>query len=235
MGRLNQMPLKILLVVSDGDLLDGTAEALSREGFTLSMARDGEQALRQWRADQPDVVVLEVALPGRSGFDVCRTIRKSGSTPVILLSAQTTDEQVVHGFRVGADDYLGKPVRPRELALRIRAVWRRVAETGARPSEQEVRVASLDLVLEPETHGVYRGRRPIHLTPLEFRLLRQLASNAGRMVPAERLVISAWGYDAGDTKLLKTHMTKIRKKLQLPREGPGSLSAVSGVGYRLTR
>ncbi len=230
--------MRILLVDGDSNVLNVTAAALKSEGFTILTARDGHEALRRWQADQPDLVVLEVNLPRLSGLDVCRQIRESGSTPVILLSAQTTDDQVVEGFRAGADDYLGKPVRPRELALRIRAVARRGAEARARESQQEVqevRVEDLGLVLNPETHEVRRGNRQIHLTLLEFRLLHELARNAGRVVPTERLIVSAWGYEGGDAQVLRTHISHIRKKLQLPRQGPGSLSAVSGVGYRLER
>ena len=174
-------------------------------------------------------------MPGLSGFDVCLQIRESASTPVILLSAQTVDEQVVEGFRAGADDYVRKPVRPRELALRIRAVARRGAETRARESQQEVRIASLDLVLDLDACQVRRGNRVIQFTPLQFRLLRQLATNAGMVVPTEQLIRAAWGYDGGDSMSLKSHLSQIRKKLELPRKGPGSLSAVPGVGYRLDR
>ena len=227
--------MKVLLAEANIDLLGRLADGLRHAGFTVMTASDGEEALRRWRADQPEVVVLDVDLPGLSGFEVCRQIRESGPTPVILLSAWTADEQVVHGFRIGADDYVTKPFSLRELAMRIRAVGRWAAETGAPPSRQVVRVDSLDLMLDLETHEVCRGDRRIHLTPLEFRLLHQLARNAGRVVSAQRLLESAWGYDTSDTSLLKTHMTKIRKKLQLPRQGPGSLSAVPGVGYQLQR
>ena len=227
--------MRILLADPDTAFLGGTARALQREGFTIITALDGQQALQRWHADQPEVVVLELALPGLSGFDVCQQIRAAGSTPVILLSAQMADEQVVEGFRVGADDYLMKPVRPRELALRIRAVARRGTETRARASQQEVRVASLDLVLELDACQVRRGNRVIQFTPLQFRLLRQLATNAGMVVPTERLIRAAWGYDGGDARSLKSHLSQIRKKLELPRKGSGSLSAVSGVGYRLER
>ncbi len=227
--------MKVLLGDTDTDLLDLVAYALQREGFTVITASDGMQALRRWQADRPDVIVLEVDLPGLSGLDICRRIRERESTPVILLSAQTADEQVVRGFQVGADDYVGKPFSLRELVLRIRAVGRRAAESGARPSPQGVQVESLSLVLDLETHEVRRGNRQIHLTPLEFRLLHQLASNVGRVVPTERLIVSAWGYGGGDAQVLKSHIAHIRKKLQLPRQGPGSLSSVPRVGYRLER
>jgi DNA-binding response OmpR family regulator len=227
--------MKVLLGDTDTDLLGWLAHSLRDGGFTVSTATDGEAALQRWQADQPDLVVLEVDLPGRSGLDVCRWIRESGSTPVILMSAQTTDARVVEGFRAGADDYVGKPIRPRELALRIRAVWRQVAQAAAHVAQQVVRVAGLDLVLDPETHEVRRGNSAFYLTPLEFRLLHRLASNAGRVVPTQQLIQFAWGNEGGGAVALKTHIMHIRQKLGLPRQGAGSLSAVRGIGYRLQR
>ena len=117
------LSMKILLVDDDGELLDVTARALHRIGFTVLTARDGQEALQQWQANQPDVVVLEVNLPDLSGFEVCRQIREQGRTPVILVSASDSDEQVVQGCRAGADAYLLKPVSVQELAHQIRAVW----------------------------------------------------------------------------------------------------------------
>ena len=121
-------PMIILLIEDDPDSLDVTAYALQREGFDIITAGSGHEALQCWRAAQPDMVVLEAGLPGLSGFEVCRQIREQGSTPVILLSDQTTRESLVQGFRVGADDWVAKPCSPQELAHRIRAVWCWVVE-----------------------------------------------------------------------------------------------------------
>ena len=236
--------MRILLGDGDVDALDVTAQALRREGLSVITATEGSQALHRWQAERPDVVVLEADLPQLSGFEVCRQIRESGSTPVVLLSALATDEYVVRGFRLGADDYVLKPFKPWELALRIRAIWRRVTELAARsrteprPLEREVRVVWVgDFLLDLETHEVRQGESVVHLTPTEFRLLHLLASNAGRVVTATRLVEYAWGSDRRDevAALLRTHLSHLRKKLRLPRRGPGSLAAVSGVGYRLDR
>jgi DNA-binding response OmpR family regulator len=222
--------MKILLVDDDTDLLDVTAYALRREGFTILVATDGQQALRRWEAERPHLVILDVGLPKLSGFDVCRRIRQTSTTPVILLTGLSDDEHVVQGFRLGADDYVTKPFSPRQLAMRIRAVWRR----GLQPGEPEpVRQLDLgDLVLDVEAHEVRCGPGVARLTPIEFRLLYMLALNSGRVVSSARLVEYAWGYDGSDTSLLKTHMTHIRKKLGLTA---GDLSAVPGVGYRLAR
>ena len=120
--------MKILLVDDDPDSLDLLTYALRREGFAIITAADGRQALQRWQAEQPDLVLLEVALPDLSGFDVCRLIREQGSTPVVLLSDRTTKESLVQAFRVGADDWVTKPCSPEELAVRIRAVWRWAVE-----------------------------------------------------------------------------------------------------------
>ena len=125
---VDRFSMRVLLVDSDVDALDVTTRALRREGFSVITATNGSQALQHWQAEQPDVVVLEADLPGLSGFDVCRLIRGKGSTPVILLSAMTTNESLVQGFRVGADDWVVKPCSPEDLAVRIRMVWRWLVE-----------------------------------------------------------------------------------------------------------
>ncbi|MBI4506700.1 MAG: response regulator transcription factor [Chloroflexi bacterium] len=224
--------MKVLLVDDDTDLLDVTAYALRREGFNIIVATDGAQAVRRWESDHPDLVVLDVGLPRVSGFEVCRRIRQGGQTPVILLTALHDDDHVVQGFRLGADDYVTKPFCPRQLAMRIRAVWRRGAGDGRPEPVRELHAG--DLTLDVEGHEVKRGEQMVRLTPLEFRILHILASNPGRVVSATRLVEYAWGYDGGDVSLLKTHICHIRKKLLLERGGQGDISAVPGVGYRLT-
>ncbi len=223
--------MKVLLVDDDIDLLDVTAYALRREGFNVILAKDGAQAEQRWQADQPDVVVLDVNLPDASGFDLCRTMRKRESTPVILLTALHNEEHIVQGFQAGADDYVTKPFSPRQLALRIRAVGRRGERVGEPELVQELRVG--DLVLNLESHEVQRNNQAVQLTPIEFRLLYMLASNAGRVISATRLVDYAWNYERGDASLLKTHISHIRSKLQLPRSGVGSIQALPRVGYRL--
>lgn len=224
--------MKILLVDDDTDLLDVTAYALRREGFNVIVATDGAQAIRRWEQDHPDLVILDVNMPHFSGIEVCQRIRQAGTTPVILLTALNQEEQVVQGFQAGADDYVTKPFSPRQLAMRIRAIWRRTANGEPEPA-RELRVGPL--VLDAESHDVRLDERPIQLTPIEFRLLYILAANNGRVVSTARLVDYAWGYDGGDVSLLKTHVSHIRKKLQLPQEEIGEIRAVPRVGYRLMR
>lgn len=224
--------MRILLVDDDLDLLDVTSYGLRREGFNVIAASDGIQAIQRWRSDQPDLVVLDVGLPRLSGFEVCRRIRQSGSTPVILLTGLDDEEHVVQGFQYGADDYVTKPFSLRQLAMRIRAIWRRAASTTEPEPTRELRLGELSLDIE--SHSASRGDRRVQLTPLEFRLLYLLVSNAGRVVSSGRLVEYAWryGHDGGDSSLLKTHICHLRQKLALPSNGPGSIRALHGVGYR---
>ena len=151
---------------------------------------------------------------------------------MILLTALNQEEQIVQGFQAGADDYVTKPFSPRQLAMRIRAIWRRAPNWRA---GADARVARRPLVLDAESHDVRLDDRPIQLTPIEFRLLYILAANNGRVVSTSRLVDYAWGYDGGDISLLKTHVSHIRKKLQLPQDEIGEIRAIPRVGYRLTQ
>ena len=137
--------MKVLLVDADLDLLDVTAYALRRDGFDVMTAVDGLQALQRWQADGPDVVVLDLDLPRLSGFEVCHQIREAGPTPVILLSASYTEDEIIQGFRLGPDDYVRKPLSVRQLAMRIQAIWRRVTGSGAVEPVRELRIGDLRL------------------------------------------------------------------------------------------
>lgn len=223
--------MRILLVDDDPDLADVTAYALRREGYDVTVAADGEEALRRWQTGKPDVVVLDVGLPRMNGLDVCSAIRASGSTPVILLTGRHKEDQIAEGFRRGADDYVTKPFSPRQLAMRVRAVSRR----GGRAWEPEV-VRELrfgDMVLDVEAHEVRRGSEVIPLTTIEFRLLHLLVSNIARVVSTDRLVDFAWNYEGGDNSLLKTHISHIRTKLGWRAGGQWDIASVQSVGYRL--
>lgn len=225
--------VKVLLVDDDTDLLDVTAYAMRREGFNVIVATDGHQAVNRWQQDSPDLVILDVQMPGKTGIEVCKQIRQDSTTPVILLTGQNQEEHVVEGFRAGADDYVTKPFSPRQLAMRIRAVWRRSAPTGEPEAVRELRIGAL--TLDAESHDVSFHDEPIQLTPIEFKLLYILAANTGRVVSTSRMVDYAWGYDGGDVSLLKTHISHIRKKLSLPHADLGEIRAIPRVGYRFTR
>lgn len=223
--------MKVLLVEDDADLLDLLTYALGREGYSVLTAMDGQQALRRWEEDSPDVVLLDANLPKIDGYEVCRRIRHEGATPIIMLTGRDEEEDVLHGFRVGADDYVNKPFSARQLAARIKSVLRRSQADPYRQPVREVKVGNVKLDLQ--SYNVTSGDQQIQLTPLEFRILYLLGINEGRVIPYSRLVEYAWGYEGGDSSLLKTHICHIRQKLNLSAGKNGGIRAVPGVGYSL--
>jgi DNA-binding response OmpR family regulator len=222
--------MKVLVVEDDPDLLDLIPYGLGREGFAVITACDGRQALKRWKSDQPDLVLLDINLPGMSGFEVCRRIRQESRTPIIMLTARDREEDVVRGLQIGADDYVRKPFSHRELVARIKAVIAR-SKAGSQPGRVQVG----DLALEDQTHAVFKAGRRVSLTRSEFRLLYMLVTNAGRVIPYSRLAEYAWGdsLEQTDASLVKPHISHLRAKLGLPGFGLGSIQSVPGVGYRL--
>jgi len=225
--------VKILVVDDDADLLDLTGYALRREGFTVVQAQDGEQALQRWERESPDLVLLDANMPKMNGFEVCQRIRQSSTTPVIMLTARDDEEDILQGLELGADDYVTKPFSAKQLIARIKAVIRRCQGDPFRQPVSELRAG--DLVLDLQSHEARKGGAVVQLTPLEFRLLYMLTMNEGRVIPYDRIVEYAWGYDGGDSSLLKTHMSHIRSKLGIGATGPGAIRAIPGVGYSLNR
>jgi DNA-binding response OmpR family regulator len=223
---------RILVCDDDVDSLDVTTYSLRKHGYQIVTALDGRQAVQKWQEERPDLVVLDVNMPRMSGFEVCRKIRESSTTPVIMVTGQGDEEHVVQGFLAGADDYVTKPFSHKQLAMRIRAVLQRAA--GGVPVMPSQRVTCGDLELDGESHSVTRGGRTVRLTPLEFKILFILASNQGRVVKSERIVEYAWNYDGADSSLLKTHVSHIRTKLGMTRESGPYIKVVPWVGYKLT-
>jgi DNA-binding response OmpR family regulator len=225
--------MKILLADDDTDMLDVTTYAFRRDGFNVITATDGEQALRRWKTDEPDLVLLDVGLPRVNGFEVCRRIRQGSSTPVIMLTARGEEEHVVKGFLLGADDYVTKPFSHRQLTMRVRAVLQRRSGSAVPEPANELQVG--ELKVDMQSHEVTKGDFIVRLTPLEFRILYILAINVGRVVSSTRLIEYAWGYDGGDASMLKTHICHIRQKLKLEKGQPGYITSIPHVGYSLTR
>ncbi|MDP8923538.1 MAG: response regulator transcription factor [Chloroflexota bacterium] len=225
--------MKVLIVEDDVDLLDLTTYALRREGYTVIAAIDGQQGLQRWEAERPDIVLLDGNLPKLNGFEVCRRIRQEGRTPIIMLTARNQEEDVVRGLQLGADDYVTKPFSAKVLSARMKAVIARSRPDPYTHVASTVRAG--DLVLDLQSHEVTKAGHLVQLTPLEFRILYMLAMNEGRVIPYSRLVEYAWGYDGGDSSLLKTHICHIRQKLKLEAGKPGAIRAIAGVGYSLTR
>jgi DNA-binding response OmpR family regulator len=216
----------ILLVEDDATIREMTQLSLERDGFVVDTAADGPAGLEAFRAGSPDLVLLDVMLPGLDGVSVCRAIRESSVVPVVMLTARTDAVDVVLGLEAGADDYVTKPFEPSVLAARLRAVLRRV--TRAAP-QQPLRFG--DLEIDPLGMVVTRGGRELSLTPTEYRLLLMLAENAGVVLGRERLLEEVWGYVwAGDTRLVDMHVRRLRGKV-----GSEVIETVRGAGYKMVR
>ena len=226
--------MKVLVVDDDADLVDVMTYTLRREGYSVTAAMDGAQALSRWETDEPDIILLDGNLPKFDGFEVCRRIRSESQTPIIMLTARDEEEDIVRGLQLGADDYVVKPFSSKQLTARMKTVLRRAkADPYAQPSSE---VVVGDLTLDLQSHEVTKAGKPIQLTRMEFRILYMLAVNAGHVIPYSRLVEYAWGYyEGGDPALLKAHICHIRKKLNMPPGKQGVIQAVFGVGYRLAK
>jgi DNA-binding response OmpR family regulator len=222
--------IKILLVEDEPDILDLTAYVLRRERFVVIEASDGEQALRRWKTDRPDLVVLDLGLPRLDGFEVLRRIRDDGETPVLVLTARRENPTILRTFNLGSDDFMPKPFEYRELTARIRAILRR-SKTAVGRDGAEPRVEVDGLTLDPEAYEVGWRDSYVRLTPTEFRILYLLVTNAGHVVSANRLYTYVWGSDGGDANALRSHMSHLRGKLTVNGEAPGTIASVPGVGY----
>jgi len=223
----------ILLIEDEQAIAEPLAEALAREGFEALIAATAAEGMRQFQTSTPDLVLLDVMLPDGDGRDLLREIRASSHTPVVMLTARGEEVDRVLGLELGADDYVTKPFSAKQLIARIKAVIRRCQGDPYRQPVSELTAG--DIVLDLQSHEARKSGSVVQLTPLEFRLLYMLAMNEGRVIPYDRLVEYAWGYDGGDSSLLKTHMSHIRSKLGLSGSGPGSIRAIPGVGYSLSR
>jgi len=224
--------MNILVVDDDRDIADIIGYSLRKEGHRPILAHSGEEALALVERSLPDLVVLDVMLPGLSGFDVCRKLRERGPVPVILLTARGEEADRVWGLDLGADDYVTKPFSHRELLARIRAVSRRAA-AAATPDQGSVQVA--ELKIDFDRRAVSIAGRLVELTPKEYDILHCLAINAGRVVPHERLLAFVWGSSSleSDVDQLKVHMRHLREKLERNPSVPTYLITVRGVGYKL--
>ena len=200
---------------------------LRSEGFLPSFVADGERALAAFRESRPDIVLLDLMLPGMSGIDVARAIRTESGIPIVMLTAKSDTVDVVLGLESGADDYVVKPFKPKELVARIRARLRRTEEPV--PEMLEMR----DLVIDVAGHSVKRDGEPIALTPLEFDLLVALARKPWQVFSREVLLEQVWGYrHAADTRLVNVHVQRLRSKVERDPERPDIVFTVRGVGYK---
>jgi DNA-binding response OmpR family regulator len=221
--------MKVLLVEDDLDQLDITAHMLRRERFAVIEASDGAQALRRFKTERPDLVVVDLGLPPPDGFEVLRSIRAEDQTPVLVVSDPSDRRDTYRSFELGADDCLPKPYEFKELAFRIRAILRR--SHGPIRNETDQRLELAGLRLDPEAHEVEHGSTVTRLTPTEFRIFYTLVKNAGHVVPANRLFSDVWGNEGGAANSLRSHICHVRRKLGLDRGAGGSIASVPAVGY----
>lgn len=218
---------RILVVDDDAALAEMLGIVLRGEGFEPVFCGDGSTAVDAFRAAKPDVVLLDLMLPGMDGIDVCRAIRAESGTPIVMLTAKSDTVDVVVGLESGADDYIVKPFKPKELVARIRARIRRTDDIGA-----QVLTIS-DLTIDISGHTVRRGNEVLTLTPLEFDLLACLAKKPGQVFTREALLQEVWGYrHAADTRLVNVHVQRLRAKIEHDPEAPEIVLTVRGVGYK---
>jgi len=223
------MKARILLVEDDRRIRRGTALALEQEGFDVLEAPDADVAIRLFSEQSPDLAILDVMLPGRDGFELCRDIRKTSDVPVIFLTAKTDTIDVVVGLESGGDDYVTKPFAMREVIARIRALLRRL-QSEAGPN----RIIVGDLLIEPETGVVRKGGELVNLTKTEFKLICTLASRPNVIFKRAVLLESVWGYDyLGDSRLVDTHIQRLRAKVEADSSNPKYIRTIRGMGYKL--
>lgn len=229
MGTLGDVSRAVLIIEDDPRVRRILQMTLQREGLEVTEAASGEVGLEQLGERDFDVVLLDLMLPGKDGFEVCREIRRTSNVPIIMVTAMADSHDVVAGLEAGADDYVSKPFVAKELSARIRALARRT-----RAPEPRVRISVGDLEIAPQEGTVTRDGELVNLTRTEFRLLCELADEPGRVVSREELLQRVWGYDYfGDSRLVDVHVRRLRKKIEDDPGQPTVVTTVRGMGYRV--
>ena len=222
---------KILIVDDEPQIRRVLRTTLVSQGYTVAEAKGGDEALEQFREERPDLILLDVNMPGRSGLDVCQEIRRTSDIPIIMLTVRNTERDKVQALDAGADDYVVKPFGSEELLARIRAALRRAAPAEALPP-----FLSADLEIDFEKRAVVTRGQPVRLTPKEFELLRQLVANQGKALTHRRLLQAVWGPDYGDeTEYLRVFINQLRKKIEPDPHHPCYIHTEPWIGYRFER
>lgn len=221
----------ILVVDDDRRVLELVSTCLSQAGYNLITATDGETGLMEYRRHRPNLVILDVMMPGMDGWDVCRRIRQESDTPVIMLTAKDDEFDKVLGLELGADDYITKPFGLRELVARVKAVLRRAGSSNAMSKTR--RLEWPDLIIDPLSREVRARGELVKLAPKEFDLLFHMARHPGQVFTREQLYDSVWGYDYyGGVRTVDVHITRLRNKIEKDPKQPKYLITVWGVGYK---
>ncbi|HEU4625242.1 MAG TPA: response regulator transcription factor [Steroidobacteraceae bacterium] len=221
--------MKVLIADDDRDLLGLIAFTLTQASYLVVKAADGPAAIRAFEEESPDIAVLDINMPGASGFQVCEAIRAKSRIPIMMLTVRGEEEDLIRALDLGADDYLTKPFSPRTLLARIKALLRRAGIENNSP------VAAGRVALDVQEHTVrISGGNPVRLTKLELRLLQMLLANAGRTVSSDRLLVQVWGHrNSGDRQLLKQLVHRLRQKIEADPAAPQLLQTSAGSGYKL--
>ncbi|MEI7548124.1 MAG: response regulator transcription factor [Actinomycetota bacterium] len=226
----------VLVVEDEASYVEALTIGLTREGFRVEVAVDGVEALQKFDLVNPDVVLLDVMLPKISGIDVCRQLRKYSQVPIIMVTAKGAEIDTVVGLEVGADDYVTKPYRMRELVARMRAVMRRQGLVADGPTLSEGAVTVGEVSLDPEEHRVLISGVEVQMPLKEFELLHLLLINAGRVLSRDVLIDRVWGGDyVGDTKTLDVHVKRLRGKIEIDPANPSRITTIRGLGYKFER
>jgi len=221
---------RILTVEDDERIRTAVKLALEDEGWTVDEAASGEDAIIAFGQAPPDVVLIDIMLPGIDGFELCRALRRNSDVPIVMVTARADTHDVVAGLEAGADDYLTKPFAPKELSARIRALLRRARPS--KPGHPKLQFGDLEIV--PDEGKVTLSGHEVHLTKTEFRLLVELAQNPGRVFSREALLDKVWGYGYfGDGRLVDVHVRRLRTKVEADPANPRHVVTVRGLGYRL--
>ena len=224
---------KILLVEDERSIAEGLKISLEAEGYLVAWAKDGIEAVAAWERIRPDLLVLDLMLPGMSGTEVCRTIRARSNVPIIMLTARDAEVDRVVGLELGADDYLAKPFSTRELIARIRAILRRSSGPASDVPPEELPTEATGVRVDRARHEVTVDGTAIELPPKEFELLALLVEHAGRVLTRDQLIDEVWGSNyVGDTKTLDVHIRRLRGRIEVAPQDPRRILTVRGIGYR---
>jgi two-component system, OmpR family, response regulator RegX3 len=224
---------KLLLVEDEKSIAEGLAITLEAEGFQVAWVKDGLDAIPAWERVRPDLVVLDLMLPGMSGTEICRTLRSRSDVPIIMLTAREAEVDRVVGLELGADDYVTKPFSTRELVARIKAILRRAPLVDAPLDESPAEASGVRV--DRVRHEVRVDGRDVELPPKEFELLAVLVEHAGRVLTRGQLIDEVWGSDyVGDTKTLDVHIRRLRTRIEDDPQEPARIKTVRGVGYRFS-
>lgn len=222
---------RVLIAEDEDSFVEALSVSLRREGFVVEFAKDGKQALKSFEEFSPDIVLLDLMLPKLNGFDVCKAIRAKSDVPIIIVSAKSTETDAVVGLEIGADDYVIKPYRLKELVARIRAVLRRKQVKDTTNLDKIIQVG--DLKIDPDTREASLAGVKLKLTLKEFDILYLLLRSAGKVVTREFLIDSVWGSDfVGDTKTLDVHIKRLREKLEESSHKQSKITTIRGIGYK---